>query len=146
MNARPAIFRRVAGVTLTLGSVIGLVLAIGNLLSLEHTPLKLLAQFRDMHATWLAETGLPPEVIDQFKQGQAIGETQRTALSTDHLRTVDLLEQMMMTTAAAIEVAAAQSRRRSFVAIGICAVALPIGILCIARGKHKPRSTPEGSM
>ena len=130
----------IAGMALLVGSLIGLTLAIGNLLSLQHTPMKLLAQLREQHAARLAEAGLPPELVVQVKEGKLISESQRPQLSKDQLRSVELFEDLLRNLAAAIESAAEQSRQKSQFGIVLFVVVLLLGLLISAKGIHSKQA------
>ena len=126
----------VAGLVVVAVSVIGLAAAVGNMVSLQYTPSKLLLQLRDSQAGRLAAKGLPDELVAHVRAGDDIPQRLRAGLSEEQLRDVDwFLQEILPSIAEAIDLAAAESRKKS-----------QIGIAAICRAPTIQSTTPVRSM
>ena len=131
---RPAVF---VGITIVLGSVIGLVLADGTLVSLEYLPTDLIQQARELHGSRLAAEGLPDIVVQRFRTGELIIEDLRAELSEDDAQTLEFAEEVLSALMQAAADAAQQARSRSQIGIVVCFAALILGAILTARGLRR---------
>ena len=127
------------GITIVVGSVIGLVLAVGTILSLGYVPTSLIEQVREQHGFMLAADGLPDEVVRLVRTGELIPEALVAELSKDHAEALELtkkvLSSLMRAAADAVEI----SRSRSWIGVGVSLAAMILGAILTTLGLRQGR-------
>ena len=122
------------GITIVLGSVIALVLAVGTIVSLGYVPASLIQQARELHGSMLAADGLPDVVVQQVRTGELIPEELRTELSEDDAEALEFAEKVLSGLMQAATAAAEKSRSKSQIGIGVSLAAMILGAILTARG------------
>ncbi len=129
------------GITIVLSSTIGLVLAVGTIVSLGYVPTSLIQQARQMHGSKLAADGLSEEVVQLVRTGELIPEELRVELSEDDLEVLRFTEQVLSALMQAATDAAKQSKSKSQIGIAVCLAALILGAIITARGFRQGASS-----
>ena len=133
------------GLGLLLCSLVGLVLAIGNLVSLQYTPDKLVQRLQEQYASILAQAGVSPEIVQRIRSGDLIPETLRSEFSKEQAQALKVFEDHLPVLIKAVSQATEKSRRKSQIAIGVCIVLMMVGAILTARGfrqRKTARSQP----
>jgi hypothetical protein len=115
-------------------SLVGLVLAIGNLVSLQYTPDKLVQSLREQYASMLAHADVPPEIVHRIHSGDLISEALRSKLSKHQARELKLVEDHLPKLIAAVSQATEISRRKSQIAILVFIVPMMLGVILTVKG------------
>lgn len=126
-------------------SLAGLVLAIGNLVSLQYIPLNLVQQLREQDASILTSVGVPPEIVQRIQSGELISDAERSKLSKDQTRVLKIIEDQLPVMINALSQAAETSRNKSKIGIGVCIILLIVGAVLTAiafRQTKRLRSEP----
>lgn len=113
-------------------SLAGLVLAIGNLVSLQYIPLNLVQQLREQDASILTSVGVPPEIVQRIKSGELISDAERSKLSKEQTRVLKIIEDQLPVMINALSQAAEISRNKSKIGIGVCIILIIVGAVLIA--------------
>ena len=122
------------GLGLVFCSLVGLVLAIGNLVSLQYTPDKLVQRLHEQYASILAQADVPTEIVHRIHSGDLIPEALRSKLSKDQAQALKVVEDHLPGLIKAVSQAMEKSRRKSQIAIGVCIVLMMVGAILTARG------------
>ena len=131
------------GLALVFGSFVGLVLAIGNLVSLQYTPRKLVERLSEQYALTLTEAGVSPDIVHRVQSGDVISEAVRSKLSREQVQALKLVENALPALINAVSQATEVSRQKSHTGIGVCAILMVVGAVLAARAFRKtkrPRS------
>jgi hypothetical protein len=141
---RRAVFKNplaLIGVGLVFCSLVGLVLAIGNLVSLQYTPDKLVQRLHEQYASILAQADVPTDIVQRIHRGDLIPETLRSELSKEQAQAIKVVEDHLPVLIKAVSQATEKSRRKSHIAIGVCIVLMMVGAILTARGFRQRKST-----
>ena len=122
------------GLGLVFCSLVGLVLAIGNLVSLQFTPDKLVQRLHEQYASILAQADVPTEIVNRIHSGDLIPEALRSKLSKDQAQELKLVEDHLPRLITAVSQATEISRRKPQIAIGVFIVPMIVGVLLTVKG------------
>ena len=134
---RRAVFKNplaLIGVGLVFCSLVGLVLAIGNLVSLQYTPDKLVQRLHEQYASILAQADVPTEIVNRIHSGDLIPEALRSKLSKEQAQELKVVEDHLPRLITAVSQATEISRRKSQIAIGVFIVLMMLGSILAVRG------------
>jgi len=128
-----------AGITIVLISMIGLVLAVGTILSLGYVPTSLIERFREQYGSVLAAEGLPDVVVQLFRTGELLPEELVAELSEDDAEALAFANEVLSSIMQAATDAAEFSRSKSRIGVGVCLATMILGAILIARGYRQGR-------
>ena len=127
---------RLIGIGVVVVSSLGLVLGIGTLVWIERGPPERIREFREHHASILAEHGLPADVVQRVRENASITDDIRTALPPDQRKWLDAFEESLPAHLATVHQEASTRRRQSWMVVGLTSALLLLGAYVVSRASR----------